>query len=80
MLLSIQQGLVNIETGDTTMFGILSLVRYARRLHANSERARREKFFLDLPVEIQKDIGWPRMTEEPTTIANRPAERCSPVR
>ena len=39
------------------MFGIFHLVQYARRLHADRERVRMEKMFLDLPIELQKDIG-----------------------
>ncbi|SOE09870.1 hypothetical protein SAMN05877838_0734 [Hoeflea halophila] len=62
------------------MFGILSIVRYARRVHANSERARMEKFFLDLPVELQKDIGWPQLTEKAPTVPSPPAQCCSPVK
>jgi|GEM_PF-1257789 len=61
------------------MFGILSLVRYARRLHANRERARMEKIFLDLPVELQKDIGWPEIRENAPTILSQSAQCCSPA-
>jgi len=61
------------------MFGIFHLVQYARRLHADRERARMEKMFLDLPIELQKDIGWPAIKEKPPVILSQPAQCCSPA-
>lgn len=51
--------LVNMETGDTMMFGILRFARYVRRVQENHKRALMARTFLDLPIELQKDIGWP---------------------
>ena len=61
------------------MFGIYSLVRYARRLHASRERARMEKIFLDLPIELQRDIGWPEIRENAPPVLGQPAQCCSPA-
>jgi len=40
------------------MFGLSQIVRHARRWHANHKRAVMENAMLDLPLELQKDIGW----------------------
>ena len=41
------------------MFGYTHIVRYARQWRANHQRQLMERAMLDLPVELQKDIGWP---------------------
>jgi hypothetical protein len=63
-------GLDNTETGDTTMFGYSHIVRYARLWRANHQRALMERAMLDLPVELQKDIGWPAPRDLPTLITS----------
>ena len=40
------------------MFGLSQIARHARRWHANHKRAVMERTMLDLPLELQKDIGW----------------------
>ena len=50
--------LVNTDTGDKAMFGLSQIARHARRWHANHKRAVMERTMLDLPLELQKDIGW----------------------
>jgi hypothetical protein len=40
------------------MFGLSPILRHARRWHANRRRAAMESAMLDLPLELQKDIGW----------------------
>ena len=50
--------LVNTDTGDKAMFGLSQIARHARRWHANHQRAVMERTLLDLPLDLQKDIGW----------------------
>jgi hypothetical protein len=50
--------LVNTDTGDKAMFGLSQIARHARRWHANHKRAVMERTLLDLPLNLQKDIGW----------------------
>jgi hypothetical protein len=71
MLLSIQQGWTPHETGDTTMFGYSHIVRYARLWHARHQRAVMERTMLDLPVELQKDIGWPAPRDLPSRLSRQ---------
>lgn len=40
------------------MFGLSQIARHARRWHANHKRAVMERTLLDLPLDLQKDIGW----------------------
>lgn len=58
-------GLDNTEPGDMTMFGYSHIVRYARLWRANHQRELMERTMLDLPVELQKDIGWPAPKDLP---------------
>ncbi len=51
------------------MFGISRIVRHARRWHANHQRAVMESTMLNLPLELQKDIGWQAPRDRPS--ANR---------
>ncbi len=48
------------------MFGISQVMRHARRWHANHKRAAMERTILDLPIELQKDIGWQAARDQPT--------------
>lgn len=40
------------------MFGLSQITRHVRRWRANHKRAVLESAMLDLPLELQKDIGW----------------------
>lgn len=40
------------------MFGLSQITRHARRWHANHKRAVLERTMLNLPLDLQKDIGW----------------------
>jgi hypothetical protein len=71
MLLSIQQAWTTQETGDTIMFGYSHIVRYARLWRAKHQRALMERTMLDLPVELQKDIGWPAPRDLPSGTARQ---------
>lgn len=61
------------------MFGILRLTRYINRVQDNHKRARMEQTFLDLPIHLQKDIGWPKVIDSPSPILGRRDQCCSPV-
>lgn len=50
--------LVNTDQGDKVMFGLSQIARHARRWHANHKRRVMERALLDLPLDLQKDIGW----------------------
>jgi hypothetical protein len=52
-------GLVNRSKGVTAMFGMDYLSRQARKWIRDRERRSLEATMLDLPLELQKDIGWP---------------------
>ncbi len=41
------------------MFGFSRITRHARQWHADRKRIAMENVIFDLPVELQKDIGWP---------------------
>lgn len=48
------------------MFGLYHVMRHARRWNANHKRAALERTILDLPIELQKDIGWRARRDQPT--------------
>ncbi len=41
------------------MFGITQILNHARQWRASRKRAAMESVFNSLPIELQKDIGWP---------------------
>ena len=48
------------------MFGFSYISRHATRWHANHKRNALERMMIDLPRELQKDIGWPAPAEAPS--------------
>lgn len=49
------------------MFGLTEIARYAREWRASRKRAAMETMFSSLPLELQKDIGWPAAGEPACT-------------
>ncbi|AKH99733.1 hypothetical protein IMCC20628_01016 [Hoeflea sp. IMCC20628] len=45
------------------MFDFAQIARHARQWRANRKRAAMECMLGSLPVELQKDIGWPAAVE-----------------
>ena len=60
------------------MFGISRIARYTRRWRYERQRSAIQNVILGLPLELQKDIGWPALRErsslgeEPGDIHARP--------
>jgi len=48
------------------MIGISQIARYARRWNTQRKRAAMENAILNLPAELQKDIGCPAPTHRST--------------
>lgn len=61
------------------MFSYSHIVRYARQWRAKHQRARMERAMLDLPVELQKDIGWPAPKDLPSRAVNQPDLHACPM-
>ena len=61
------------------MFGYSHIVSYARLWRASHQRALMERAMLDLPVELQKDIGWPAPKDLPPMITRQPDLRARPM-
>ncbi|MCY0095927.1 hypothetical protein [Hoeflea ulvae] len=41
------------------MFGFTQILRHARQWQADRKRTAMQAMFEKLPLELQKDIGWP---------------------
>lgn len=54
------------------MFGFSHIVRYARQWRTSHQRALMQRAMLDLPVELQKDIGWPAPRDLPPMTTRQP--------
>jgi hypothetical protein len=52
-------GLDNTGTGDSAMFGYSSITRQIQKWRVERERIAIENMLYELPLELQKDIGWP---------------------
>ncbi|MGJ8569742.1 MAG: hypothetical protein ACSHXI_03465 [Hoeflea sp.] len=61
------------------MFGYSHIVRYARLWRASRQRSLMERAMFDLPVELQKDIGWPAPRDLPTMITRQPDLHARPI-
>ncbi|MBC7283698.1 hypothetical protein [Hoeflea sp.] len=48
------------------MFGFSLIARKARLWRAQQQRAALESLLMNLPRELQKDIGWPAPREMPS--------------
>ncbi|MBU4531039.1 MAG: hypothetical protein KUA43_05760 [Hoeflea sp.] len=48
------------------MFGFSHITRKARQWRAHQKRAAMESVLMDLPLELQKDIGWPGPADLPS--------------
>lgn len=46
------------------MYGFTQIFRLARQWRADRKRAAMATMFYDLPIELQKDIGWPAIGEQ----------------
>jgi hypothetical protein len=53
------------------MFGYSQIIRHARRWRESRRRMLMERTLMDLPVELQKDIGWPRCVDHPSALRGR---------
>lgn len=47
------------------MYGFSQIFRLARQWRSDRRRAAMATKFYDLPIELQKDIGWPAISEQP---------------
>jgi len=52
-------GLDNTGTGDSAMFGYSSITQQIRKWRVERDRIAIENMLSELPLELQKDIGWP---------------------
>jgi len=62
------------------MFGISQIARYARQWQTNRTRAAMENMILNLPPELQKDIGWPSLMVHPSSTMTQSDIHACPIR
>lgn len=48
------------------MFGFSHIARYTRQWREGRQRVAMENMIFRLPVELQKDIGWPTLRDRPS--------------
>ncbi|KJS12777.1 MAG: hypothetical protein VR78_11795 [Hoeflea sp. BRH_c9] len=61
------------------MFGFTEIARYARQWRASRKRAAMVSMFDSLPLELQKDIGWPAAGEPASTGRTQGAAHAHPM-
>jgi len=61
------------------MFGYSQIARHVRQWRAERKRIAIESEFHRLPIELQKDIGWPAMTTQPPAARARNDLQARPI-
>ena len=61
------------------MFGISQIARYTRHWRSERQRAAMQSAILGLPLELQKDIGWPAVRERSSLGKERSDIHARPI-
>ena len=61
------------------MFGISRIARYTRRWRYERQRSAIQNVILGLPLELQKDIGWPALREPSSPRTERSGIHARPI-